>query len=524
MDIASRPARVSISASDRSYRRSRSEPSLFRVILDVRYLSMSFLQHSVVDRRAFLRTVGAAGISLGTLESAACSAAHFPPDGNQQPSDHVLYGWDVQSGYHYHGVTHGLPVPAGKVVTPANFFERPFNEYAFQNTRTVFDHVKISRGEGDIARLPVKPMDDFISNLKVLGTEGEAIRFEEHLERFHTNAIVILHDGAIVTERYFKGMHPHTPHYFASMSRSLCACVVVNLIAQNRLSRHTCIADYLPAFRQTDWREVTIDHALKMISGIRYTFVSPEDLEDYKSGGMTLFGPKHQKSNTDVAREWRSLGFWKRLPTDDPRLDITDLLKALQRAAPPGTLWSYSNADTNILAEVCREVTGRDMDQLLSEHIWSRLGAEADAVCMRDSHGKAWGPAGISATLRDTARFAQMLLDGGRYNGQEIVPREWVRTLMTDHVQDKIREESSIPRSKLVGNEGRSFNDHFWIWWNGGPRGAFAAQGAGGQSIYVHPDHRTVIVKFSSCPISADTTARHPEFHAFRKIAESLAS
>ena len=136
--------------------------------------------------------------------------------------------------------------------------------------------------------------------------------------------------------------------------------------------------------------------------------------------------------------------------------------------------------------------------------LWEALGAEADGYYIMDGKpgvGREFSGAGFNATLRDYARFGQMVLNGGVANGQRIVSEAWIeQSTRPSHPEDNRR-----------GGYGLQ-------WWTMGGSDAFSAIGLQGQYIYIDPDTETVVVKLSYFP-PGDNTVEDGETLAFMAAA-----
>ncbi|WP_163484643.1 serine hydrolase, partial [Escherichia coli] len=82
----------------------------------------------------------------------------------------------------------------------------------------------------------------------------------------------------------------------------------------------------------------------------------------------------------------------------------------------------YKTVNAEVLAWIIRRVGDQSMADLLSNEIWSKLGAESDAFFMVDAIGTESGGGGLNTTLRDLARFGEMMRNRGRFNGQQVIP------------------------------------------------------------------------------------------------------
>jgi CubicO group peptidase (beta-lactamase class C family) len=159
----------------------------------------------------------------------------------------------------------------------------------------------------------------------------------------------------------------------------------------------------------------------------------------------------------------------------------------------PGTFWYYNNWDFNVLGEVYQRATNEDLFMAIEHRIVRPLGFR-DFQPLRDLK---WGyddthprfPAyNMWMSARDLALFGQLYLNGGRWNGAQIIPQAWVR--------------ESTAASSRTGRTGWG-SGYGYMWWvasnanggsNGGlPAGAYTAAGNGGRHITVFPDQDLVV-------------------------------
>ncbi|MBO0124478.1 serine hydrolase [Agrobacterium sp. OT33] len=151
----------------------------------------------------------------------------------------------------------------------------------------------------------------------------------------------------------------------------------------------------------------------------------------------------------------------------------------------PGTFWWYNNWDFNALGTIYRQQTGDDIFQSFAQRIAAPIGMEDFSardgryIAERQSEHSAY-PFSLSA--RDAARFGQLFLDGGQWNGRQIIPASWVRESTTAY---------SVTDRGSMG--------YGYLWWTlnrqvFGP-GAALASGYGGQAIAVVPSKRLVVVQ-----------------------------
>lgn len=285
-----------------------------------------------------------------------------------------------------------------------------------------------------------------------------------YFELNRVSGLLVLHDGQIALERYRLGNGPRTRWMSMSIAKSISS-TLVGIALQDGLIRSLddSVSRYVPSLAGSAYDGVTLRDVLMMSSGARWD-------ERY----------------TNPASDRRRL--LEAQISQIPGSALT-VMWSLPRAAPPGTVHNYSTGETQVLAEVLRSAVGRPLAEYLSERIWRPAGMEAEALWWLDSpNGIEIGGSGISATLRDYARFGQFVLEEGMVDGVAFLPRAWMT-------------EAGAPTRLRDG----SVLDYGYMWWtptrdSDRRDAAFYAEGIHGQFIYVNPAARVVIVVWSAQP------------------------
>jgi CubicO group peptidase (beta-lactamase class C family) len=182
---------------------------------------------------------------------------------------------------------------------------------------------------------------------------------------------------------------------------------------------------------------------------------------------------------------------------------ILDLMASLPRAAAPGTRWNYSTGETQVVGALVAAATGRPVAEYLAEKIWQPAGMATDATWwLAAPGGLEIGGSGLSATLRDYARFGQFMLEGAVVAGEPTLPDGWIE---------------AATRPQRIGGEAVEYG---YMWW---PldEGAYAAIGIFGQFVYVHPADRLVVALWSAQPKPEGTDAID-EYEFFNALAAAL--
>jgi CubicO group peptidase (beta-lactamase class C family) len=274
-----------------------------------------------------------------------------------------------------------------------------------------------------------------------------------------TRAVLVLHDGAIVAERYAQGFGPDSALPGWSVTKSVLGALIGILVEEKRLSLED--RALLPEWQLPDdpRAAISVEDLLRMRSGLEFS-------EIYT----------------------------------DPRADVTQMLYARsdmaafaaskRLSAPPGTTWHYSSGTTNILSRIVRQTVGeREYHEFPRRALFAPLGMSS-AVIEADAAGTFVGSSYMFATARDWARFGQLYLDDGAWGGRRILPAEWARfsSIATPQSPDGCYGAHwwlKVPRE--LGGETESASRI--------PRDAFFALGHEGQTLTVIPSRRLVVVR-----------------------------
>jgi CubicO group peptidase (beta-lactamase class C family) len=162
------------------------------------------------------------------------------------------------------------------------------------------------------------------------------------------------------------------------------------------------------------------------------------------------------------------------------------------RVAEPDTLFHYTGLNSELLGLVLTNATHMRPADYLASRIWSRIGTEADAAWVTDATGQEVTSCCLDAVLRDWARFALLLANDGAWDGQQIIPRQWVLDATT----------AAAPGAMLAPHTATPFYGYgYQVWTLPRPRRQFALIGIHGQMIFVLPAAKLVLVHTAVRPL-----------------------
>ena len=320
--------------------------------------------------------------------------------------------------------------------------------------------------------------------------EGEEKQIIESIDYFNTDGLMILKDGEVHYENYWNENKETSRHIIWSVSKSFLSALVGIALDEGLIEDiNDPIIKYLKDFKGTGYEGVSIKNLLQMSSGIEFN-------EDYGD------------PDSDINRYGRvtATGTSQR-----------EFAKTLKNSREPGTYNHYISLDSQMLGMLVAEVSNMSVKEYLHEKIWSKIGMQDDAFYLTDKQEIEMSLGGLNVTLRDMAKFGQLYLNNGKWNGNQIVPSEWVAN-------------STIPLDKHVQpNAGDEFSSDAWgygyQWWVPGPEVSdYTAHGIYNQFIYINPKSNVVIAKTSSNYNFVDERQYTKDAHIaiFRTIAESF--
>lgn len=401
-------------------------------------------------------------------------------------SDPVTMGWMV-----------GSPPPAERMVRFADstFARFPRTRWSYSHMRELMPTAVVARRDATVCPLPRAERDDLDAvTFRPIGRD-QTMTWRESLLANFTDGILILHKGHIVYERYFGVLDAFTPHIAFSVTKSFVSTVAAALVHEGVIDEHATVASYLPEVRASGYADATIRQLLDMTTGLAY-------VEDYTD------------ENSSVWEFSRAGGFRPRPAAYQGPDSFYAFIETLPKAGTHGERFTYRTVNTDALGWVMRRVTGARVSELLRERLWSRLGVEQDAYFTVDSTGVEFAGGGLNLTLRDLARFGEMMRLDGAFNGQQIIPQAVV--------QD-IRRGASRDHFALAGYAllpGWSYRSMWWVSHNA--HGAFTARGIHGQTIYVDPAAEMVLVRFASHPLGANANLDPTSLPAYHAVAQHL--
>lgn len=390
----------------------------------------------------------------------------------------------------------GFPPNPDGLVTLANWQEPPYNRWSFSHVREIVPSQRIPRS-GPVRELPPDPQP--LAEVATVGSSGIPTTVGAVLDATYTDGLVVVHRGHTVFEHYTGETRRDTPHLLMSVSKSFVGCVAGILTARGALSPDQLITDHVPELVDSGYHGARVRDLLDMRSGIR-------------------FSEAYTDPDAEV-RLFEQAALWSPARHDTVPGSIYGYLATLQAAREHGGRFEYRSCETDVLGWVCERAGGARMADLISELIWTRIGAQAEAEITCDRVGTAAHDGGMSATTADLARFGMMLLEDGRAMGAQVVPVEWLAASWRPGHDTLDAFAASTDAPYLPGGW---YRNQFWFL----PRAqgtVLLGLGIHGQMLYVDPFTGTVAAKASSWPVAQSPTMLYDTLNALDAAAAVLA-
>jgi CubicO group peptidase (beta-lactamase class C family) len=291
----------------------------------------------------------------------------------------------------------------------------------------------------------------------------------------HVRSVLIVRHGYVVYEHYRKGLTEKSGHDVRSVTKGVIGALIGICLGQGKIKSVDqpvleLLAGHVPGNADPRFARVTIRHLLTMTAGLA--------ADDPGSGP----DPKLEEEL------WESADWVRHI-----------LGRPLE--SEPGTHFAYSDADAHLLSAIVADTCGLSTLTYARGMLFDRLGIRTDeafeprlgtditasTVAKYEQSSVAWpvdpqgyhyGAALLRLPARDLAKFGYLYLNGGRWDGEQVIPADYVAAATSPS-----------------GSSPSFSNGYGWLWWVGTEGGrTFYARGYGGQLIYVVPDKDLVVV------------------------------
>ena len=423
-----------------------------------------------------------------TAQRAAAQSGQERPPLSARESEPDNFGW-----------MQGHPPPPDKRLSVADgsFFDFPALRWSVVHMRDLLPTVGVGRGLGAPHPLAYRLDTTGIDTLTFTPWGAASpMTWEASLWENYTDGILILHRGQIVYERYFGELSDRRVHAVMSLTKSFTGTLAAILVAEGQLDPARPVTDYVPELAGSAYGDATVRQVMDMTTALHYSedYADPNaDVWDFSAAGNPL--PK---------------------PADyDGPVGYYEYLETVEKQGAHGEAFGYKTVNADALGWIISQASGKSVAALLTEKVWSRMGAEQDAYYQVDGLGTPFAGGGLSAGLRDLARFGELIRTRGTLpNGTRLFPEAAVADI------ERGGSKEAFGRSDHLGLEGWSYRNMWWITEN--ENGAYAARGVHGQTIYIDPTAAMVIVRLASHPVAANSANNATSLPAYQAVADYL--
>ncbi len=316
------------------------------------------------------------------------------------------------------------------------------------------------------------PEEEGLSSQQILG-------FIDYIKerKINLHSFMLVRHGNIIAEGYYKPFHKDFMHRLYSASKTYVSMAVGKLIGEGVVALNDPLYKYFPEYIEGDlhpWlKETTIEDALKMsVPMLTDTYFA----RDYKEWAWTFFSH----------------------PTRSKPLK------------PSGTVFNYNTSASFILDVLVEKLTGKTFLEYLRPE-FDKIGVSKDIWCVKAPDGFAWGGSGVVCTLRDYAKFAELLMHKGEYKGEQLLPRDYVEKATSKQIY-LLTENVYVPSRDGYGYQ-------VWI-----SKYGFSLKGMGTQLAYCFPDKDFMFVCQGDTQCSFDVADKdicnYVEAHFYKTLQD----
>jgi CubicO group peptidase (beta-lactamase class C family) len=276
----------------------------------------------------------------------------------------------------------------------------------------------VVRRAGAILDLP-RQLRPEIGRLDLKENDGSSRTLDQFVNDGAVDGCIVLHAGKIVYEKY-PTIQPNDLHLIYSVTKAFVLTTLAILADEGRIDLQKSVEDFLPELKGSAWAGIRLRDVADMRSGI----------EGNESSNDAYRNPAHKQFQLEATLGWQ--------PRTAPNLpeavrsgDLLAFLGALKRERKPGETWAYTSSNTAVVAEAISRVTGKSLADAISQRLWSKIGAEHDALLAENERGFPVAHAGMAATLRDLARFGLLFTKNPAPGQRNIISEQILKRIFT---------------------------------------------------------------------------------------------
>ena len=395
------------------------------------------------------------------------------------------------------GWMQGFPPPQDKLIAQpsSDFFSFPKLRWTVCHIRELMPTTDVSRGIGAPSTLNYE-LDKNIDALTFTPTNSKRpMTWKQSLDANYTDGIMVMHHGKVVYERQNGCLNELGNHAAMSMTKSMTGLLAEILVTEGKLDDKALVASIIPELKNSGFGDATVRQVMDMTTALDYSedYADPNaDIWQYSEAASPLPKPKGYSGPN---------GYFEYLQT-------------VNKKGQHGAEFNYRTINSDALGWIISRTTGKAVNELLSDRIWQKIGAEQSAYMTVDAKGTPFAGGGISAGLHDMARIGSLMLNKGEINGERLFP-----AAVVDNIEAG-GDKNAFAKAGYKQLTNGSYKSMWWLFNN--PTPIYAARGVHGQTIYVDPAADMVIVRFASYPDASNSKIDPTSLPAYKALANYL--
>lgn len=296
-------------------------------------------------------------------------------------------------------------------------------------------------------------------------------RFQPVFDQLGTVAYLIIKDSTLLFEQYWEGYSPKSHSNSFSMAKSIVSLAIGAAIDDGFItSADQPISDFYPYFQEYNGKLLTLRHLLTMSAGV-----------DFDEAYFSPFSPTTQLYYGN---------------------DLQKIAFGMKQIEEPGVYFIYQSGVTQLLAFIVEKATGENISSYVSRKFWTPMQAEEDALWSLDKkEGIEKAYCCFNSNARDFARFGQLILNKGNWNGRQLI-------------SDSYLKEATTPDSSLIFKEYNDINHcygfQFWHLTYNGMKIPYM-RGILGQYVFILPELNAVVVRLGHKRSETRTGQHYPD-------------
>ncbi len=391
----------------------------------------------------------------------------------------------------------GFPPPNDKLIAQpsSDFFSFPKLRWTVCHIRELMPTTEVSRGIGAPSELNYE-LDKNIDAITFTPTgSNRSMTWQESLDANYTDGIMILHHGKVVYERQNGCLNELGQHAAMSMTKSMTGLLAEILVTEGKLDDGALVASIIPELANSGFGDATVRQVMDMTTALDYS-------EDYADPNADIWKYSEAASPLPKPKDY-----------DGPN-GYFEYLQTVKKKGEHGNAFNYQTINSDTLGWIIARTTGKAVNNLLSERIWQKIGAEQSAYMTVDAKGTPFAGGGISAGLHDMARIGSLMLNKGEINGERLFP-----AAVVEHIEAG-GDKAAFAKANYKQLKNGSYKSMWWSYDN--PTPVYSARGVHGQRIYIDPAADMVIVRFASHPDASNSKNDPTTIPAFKAVANYL--